>query len=155
MTVITTPQHSGVSDAVEDLHLPDASNVSQELSSLAHPTPDGEDLPVLSCPCSASRLVASIHQHLSLPPSVNVDDLATIHLELSAKLMDLARQLEQASFRDTYRDLSSDSHQKIRAIESKRAHCCQLNEDWEQTIKEVQRLPGFKDFLQPQAITAL
>ncbi|KAJ6574229.1 CHAT domain-containing protein [Mycena capillaripes] len=89
--------------------------------------------------------------HLRTP----LDDLATIHLELSIKLRDLARQLEQASFRDTYWDPSLDSQQQIRSIESKGARCRQLNEDWEKMIKEIQTLPGFEDFMQPGAIAAL
>ncbi|KAF8145064.1 CHAT domain-containing protein [Mycena galopus ATCC 62051] len=89
--------------------------------------------------------------HLRTP----LDDLATIRPDLSAKLTDFAWQLEQASFRDTSRNISTDTQQRIRSIESEGARCRQLNEDWEQTIKKVQKLPGFEDFMRPKAITAL
>jgi hypothetical protein len=83
------------------------------------------------------------------------DTLQTSHSDLSNKLTDLARQLEKASFRDTSRKPLTDTYQKIRSIESEGARCRQLNEDWEQTIKEVQKLPGFEDFMQPKAMVAL
>ncbi|KAJ6571256.1 CHAT domain-containing protein [Mycena capillaripes] len=83
-----------------------------------------------------------------------LDDLATISPQLSAKLTDLSRQLELAAFRDTSRE-KLDTQQKIRSIESEGARCRQLNEEWRQTIGEVQKLPGFEDFMQPRAMANL
>ncbi|KAF8177991.1 CHAT domain-containing protein, partial [Mycena galopus ATCC 62051] len=89
--------------------------------------------------------------HLQTP----LDHLVTIHPGLFTKLEDLAAQLEQASFRDTSRNPSTDSQQKIRSIESDGAHCRQLNKDWETTVEEVRKLPGFEDFMQPKVIATL
>ncbi|KAJ6527473.1 hypothetical protein B0H19DRAFT_1243293 [Mycena capillaripes] len=88
--------------------------------------------------------------HLRTP----AENLATVHPDLSTKLTDLARQLEHASFRDTFED-SMKTQQIIRSIESEGLRCRQLNEDWEQTIKEVQSLPGFEHFMQPKDIFTL
>ncbi|KAJ6571258.1 CHAT domain-containing protein [Mycena capillaripes] len=83
-----------------------------------------------------------------------LDNLATISPWLSAKTKNLSRQLELAAFQDTSRDIL-DTQQKILSIESDSARCRQLNEEWEETVKEVQKLPGFKDFMQPKAMAAL
>ncbi|KAJ6556003.1 CHAT domain-containing protein [Mycena capillaripes] len=89
--------------------------------------------------------------HLRTP----LDDLAAVHPDLSAKLTDLAAQLEKASFRNAYRNTSTGNQHKIRSIESEGARCRQLNEDWEKTVKEVQQLPEFEDFMQPKVIGTL
>ncbi|KAJ6585772.1 CHAT domain-containing protein [Mycena capillaripes] len=83
-----------------------------------------------------------------------LDDLAMVHPKLSARLADLSQQLELAAFRDTSRE-TLNMQQKLRSIESEGSHCQQLNEDWEQTIKEVQLLPGFENFMVPKAMAAL
>ncbi|KAJ7215907.1 CHAT domain-containing protein [Mycena pura] len=88
--------------------------------------------------------------HLRTP----AENLATVHPDLSTKLTDLARQLEHASFRDTAEE-SVKTQQITRSIESEGLRCRQLNEDWEQTIKEVQSLPGFEHFMQPKDIFTL
>jgi hypothetical protein len=41
------------------------------------------------------------------------------------------------------------------SIESEGRHCQQLNECWEETIKDVRIFPGFEDFMRPKAINAL
>jgi hypothetical protein len=89
--------------------------------------------------------------HLRTP----LDALTIIRSDLSTKLTGLARQLEQASFRDASRNISMDTYQRIRSIESEGRHCRDLNEDWVQTVQEVQSLPGFEDFMRPKAIVAL
>ncbi|KAJ7930920.1 CHAT domain-containing protein, partial [Mycena leptocephala] len=89
--------------------------------------------------------------HLRTP----LDDLATIQPDFAAKLTNLAKKLEQASFRDTSRNQLTDTQPKIMSIESAGRHCQQLNEQWEETIKNVQTLSGFEDFMQPKAINVL
>ncbi|KAJ7897001.1 CHAT domain-containing protein, partial [Mycena leptocephala] len=89
--------------------------------------------------------------HLRTP----LDDLATIRPDFAAKLANLAKKLEQASFRDTSRNRLTDTQQKIMSIESEGRHCQQLNEQWEETIKDVRTLSGFEDFMQPKAINVL
>ncbi|KAJ7848420.1 CHAT domain-containing protein, partial [Mycena leptocephala] len=96
----------------------------------------------------------SIFWSQALHLRTSFDDLAAIHPGLSTKLTNLATQLEQASFRDTSRDIMM-TQKEIRSIESESAHCRQLNEGWEKTIKEVQSMPGFEDFMQPKAIAML
>ncbi|KAJ7813569.1 CHAT domain-containing protein, partial [Mycena leptocephala] len=88
--------------------------------------------------------------HLRTP----LHDLATIRPDIAAKLTNLAKKLEQASFRDTSRNQLTDTH-KIMSIESEGRHCQQLNEQWEETIKDVRHLPGFEDFMRPKAINVL
>jgi hypothetical protein len=84
-----------------------------------------------------------------------LDNLATIQPDLAAKLTNLAKQLDQASFRDTTRDQLTDTQHKIMSIELEGRHCQQLNEQWEETIKDVRYLPGFEDFMQPKGINVL
>ncbi|KAJ7813576.1 CHAT domain-containing protein [Mycena leptocephala] len=89
--------------------------------------------------------------HLRTP----LDDLATIRPDIATKLTNLAKQLEQASFRDTSRNQLTDTQHKIMSIESEGRRCQQLNEQWEETIKDVRHLPGFEDFMRPKAINVL
>lgn len=89
--------------------------------------------------------------HLRTP----LDDLATIWPDIAAKLTNLAKKLEQASFRDTSRKRLTDTQHKIMSIESEGRHCQRLNEQWEETIKDVRTLSGFEDFMQPKAINVL
>ncbi|KAJ7500919.1 CHAT domain-containing protein [Mycena galericulata] len=89
--------------------------------------------------------------HLRTP----LDTLAGIHPGLAHKLTELSRQLERTSFRDTSKDLLTNSQDKIIAIESEGKRCRELNEDWEQVINSVRMLPGFKDFMRPKSIVAL
>ncbi|KAJ7642502.1 CHAT domain-containing protein [Mycena polygramma] len=91
--------------------------------------------------------------HLQTP----LDTLATMHPDLAAKLADISRQLEKASFRDVSisRATFADSQHEIMAIESEGARCRKLNEDWDQCIEAIQMLPGFGDFMQPKKMAAL
>ncbi|KAJ6532462.1 CHAT domain-containing protein [Mycena capillaripes] len=89
--------------------------------------------------------------HLRTP----LNDLAQVQPELSAKLTDISRKLEQASFRDTSRNAFTDTPEKIMSIESEGNHCRELNEEWDELIKSVQLLPGFEDFMQPKGINTL
>jgi hypothetical protein len=41
------------------------------------------------------------------------------------------------------------------SIESEGHHLRQLNNEWEETLKDVRRLPGFEDFMGPKAIKVL
>ncbi|KAJ6549556.1 CHAT domain-containing protein [Mycena vulgaris] len=84
-----------------------------------------------------------------------LDALSTVRPDLSGKLTDLARQLEQAAFRDTSRNLSTDPQHKVIAIELEGARCRQLNEDWEEVVKSVRMLDGFENFMRSKDITAL
>jgi hypothetical protein len=89
--------------------------------------------------------------HLQTP----LDDLETVRPDLAAKLKSLGKQLELASFRDTSRNQLADTQHKIMSIESEGSHCRRLNDEWEETIKDVRILPGFEDFMRPRAINAL
>ncbi|KAJ6537190.1 CHAT domain-containing protein [Mycena capillaripes] len=84
-----------------------------------------------------------------------LNDLAQVKPDLSAKLTDISRQLEQASFRDTSRNALTDTQEEIRSIESEGSRCRQLNEEWEELIGSVRLLPGFEDFMQPKRINTL
>ncbi|KAJ7202337.1 CHAT domain-containing protein [Mycena pura] len=82
-----------------------------------------------------------------------LDVLGSIRPDLSAKLTELSGQLEQASFRETSRNVLTDT--QVISIESEGTHCRRLNEEWEDVIKCVRLLPGFEDFMQPKSINAL
>ncbi|KAJ6554753.1 CHAT domain-containing protein [Mycena capillaripes] len=82
-----------------------------------------------------------------------LDVLGAIRPDLSAKLTELSRQLEQASFRDTSRNLLTDT--QVISLESEGNHCRRLNGEWEDVIKCVRLLPGFEDFMQPKSINTL
>jgi hypothetical protein len=84
-----------------------------------------------------------------------LEQLANVKPDLAAKLRELSRQLEQASFRDTSRNLLVDTQHKVIAMEAEAAHCRQLNEDWDEVIKSVRMLSGFKDFMHPKSIASL
>ncbi|KAF8180263.1 CHAT domain-containing protein [Mycena galopus ATCC 62051] len=89
--------------------------------------------------------------HLRTP----LEQLDNIRSDLASRLREIARQLEHASFRDTSRNLSSDAQSKVISMEAEGTRCRQLNKDWEDTIKSVQTLPGFEDFMRPKRIASL
>jgi hypothetical protein len=84
-----------------------------------------------------------------------LDALAAIQPDLSSKLTEISRQLEQASFRDTSQYALNDSPVKVMSIESEDIRCQKLNEKWEDVIKSIRLLHGFEDFMQPKGINAL
>ncbi|KAF8177479.1 CHAT domain-containing protein [Mycena galopus ATCC 62051] len=84
-----------------------------------------------------------------------LDALATIRPELSARLKDIAMQLERASFRDTSWNALIEPQQKIISLESEGAHCRALNEEWDEVIESCRLLRGFGDFMLPKSISAL
>jgi hypothetical protein len=90
--------------------------------------------------------------HLRTP---RLDHLAKVDPQLASKLRELSQQLEQASFRDTSRDLLTETQQEAITIEAEAAWCRKLNHDWEETIKAVQKLPDFADFMCPKSIASL
>ncbi|KAJ7815763.1 hypothetical protein B0H13DRAFT_1924004 [Mycena leptocephala] len=89
--------------------------------------------------------------HLRTP----LDQLANVRPDLAIKLRELSRQLEHASFRDTSRNLFTDTQRKVISMEAEGTRCRELNEDWEEAVKSVRLLPGFEDFMQPKKIVAL
>ncbi|KAJ6554951.1 CHAT domain-containing protein [Mycena vulgaris] len=89
--------------------------------------------------------------HLRTP----IDDLRTVHPALATKLAELSRKLEQSSFRDTSRNLQSDSHRNVMSMEAEGVKCRQLNDEWIQTVESVRLLPGFEDFMRPKGISPL
>ncbi|KAF8144052.1 CHAT domain-containing protein [Mycena galopus ATCC 62051] len=84
-----------------------------------------------------------------------LDGLAEIAPDLDRRLAVLSRELEKVSFRDTSRNLFTDTQHQVISVESEGIRCHQLNEAWEEVIKSVQMLPGFQDFMQPKSINAL
>ncbi|KAJ7253856.1 CHAT domain-containing protein [Mycena rebaudengoi] len=89
--------------------------------------------------------------HLRTP----LGQLGKADRQLASKLRTLSQQLEQASFRDISRDLSTESQQEALGIEAEAAWCRKLNDDWEETIQAVQKLPGFEDFMRLKSIASL
>ncbi|KAJ7753922.1 CHAT domain-containing protein [Mycena maculata] len=89
--------------------------------------------------------------HLRTP----LDILGSAHPQLALQISALARELEQASFRETRRKLSSDRQNEAISIELEARQCHRLNSEWQLAIESVQMLPGFEDFMQPKGIMAL
>ncbi|KAJ7120831.1 CHAT domain-containing protein [Mycena epipterygia] len=84
-----------------------------------------------------------------------LDQLANVEPELATRLRKLSRQLDQASFRDTPQNVSTDGQQNIRSIEAVATRCHRLNEEWEETIEAVHKLAGFEDLMRSKSITLL
>ncbi|KAJ7737592.1 CHAT domain-containing protein [Mycena maculata] len=89
--------------------------------------------------------------HLRTP----LNRLESSHPDLASRIAALARELEQASFRETRRNLSPDTQDNAISIELEGARCHRLNRDWDEAINSVQMLPGFEDFMRPKGIMAL
>jgi hypothetical protein len=89
--------------------------------------------------------------HLRTP----VDKLEDVKPELASKLRQLSQKLEQASFRNTSRNILKDTQRQLMSIEAVAAQYRQLNEAWDETISAVRKAPGFEDFLQPKSIASL
>ncbi|KAJ6484145.1 CHAT domain-containing protein [Mycena sanguinolenta] len=84
-----------------------------------------------------------------------LDHLEKIDRKLASDLREISRELEQGSFRDTSRSTEEVSQSHIIAIEAVGARCRYLQEKWTQTVKAVQELRGFEDFLRPKGIASL
>ncbi|KAJ7256330.1 hypothetical protein C8J57DRAFT_1650781 [Mycena rebaudengoi] len=88
--------------------------------------------------------------HLRTP----VDKLESVKPELATKLRGLSQQLEQASFRNTSWNMK-DTQRQLMSIEAVAAECRQLNDEWDQAVSAVRKVPGFEDFLQPKSFVSL
>ncbi|KAJ7438299.1 CHAT domain-containing protein [Mycena galericulata] len=84
-----------------------------------------------------------------------VDKLENVKPELSTNLRHLSQQLEQASFRDISQNISMNTQRHLRSIEAMAAQCRKLNDEWDETVNAVRKVPGFEDFLQPKTIASL
>ncbi|KAJ7200310.1 CHAT domain-containing protein [Mycena pura] len=74
---------------------------------------------------------------------------------LALQLRRLAKELELASFRDTTRNLRTDSQDKAIAMEAAGTQFRHLNDEWDATLRSVRLLPGFEHFMGPQEIAVL
>ncbi|KAF7336535.1 hypothetical protein MSAN_02285600 [Mycena sanguinolenta] len=83
-----------------------------------------------------------------------LDDLEKVDSKLASDLREISRELEQGSFRDTSRNTEEVLQSHIIAIEAVGVHCRQLQERWTETVKTVQNLRGFEDFLRPKGIAS-
>ncbi|KAJ7720007.1 hypothetical protein DFH07DRAFT_784527 [Mycena maculata] len=92
-------------------------------------------------------------QALHIRTLLNILEIS--HPQLASQLSALASELEQPSFRNTLRNLSTDTQHEAITIELEGDRCQCLNADWQQSISSVQKLPGFEDFMQPKGIMAL
>ncbi|KAJ7447309.1 CHAT domain-containing protein [Mycena galericulata] len=86
-----------------------------------------------------------------------LDHLEKVDRSLADRLREISRELEQGSFRDTSRNTEtiSESQRHIMSIEAVGVRCRELQEEWTETVKAVQNLPGFEDFLRPKGIASL
>ncbi|KAJ6589617.1 CHAT domain-containing protein [Mycena capillaripes] len=89
--------------------------------------------------------------HLRAP----LDHLANTDPQLARKLRKLSQQLEQASFRDISRELMTETQHLAMAIEAETVRCRKLNEEREETMIAVRKLPGFEDFIRLRSIDSL
>ncbi|KAJ7210756.1 hypothetical protein GGX14DRAFT_624867 [Mycena pura] len=84
-----------------------------------------------------------------------LDKLENVKPKLATKLRHLSQELEQASFRDTSRNISRDTQRQIMSIEAVAVQCRKLNHEWDETVDAVRKVPGFEDFLLPKDIVSL
>ncbi|KAJ6546223.1 CHAT domain-containing protein [Mycena vulgaris] len=89
--------------------------------------------------------------HLRTP----VDKLQNSEPQLASKLRHISHQLEQASFRDISRNIFMDTQHQVMSIEAAANQCRQLNQEWDETVNAIRKVPGFEDFLQPKSIASL
>ncbi|KAJ6586579.1 CHAT domain-containing protein [Mycena sp. CBHHK59/15] len=84
-----------------------------------------------------------------------LDKLGHANPTLASKLLQLSQALEQASFRDTKRNLAADTYKRVISIEAEGARCRLLNQEWDEVVNSVRMLPEFRDFMRPKSIVAL
>ncbi|KZT65025.1 hypothetical protein DAEQUDRAFT_731875 [Daedalea quercina L-15889] len=85
-------------------------------------------------------------------------DLDAIRPDLANKLRELSRMLEKGALRDASRPRSTVSTQDGDfglEYEKETAHFSELNADWMEIIEEIQRVPGFQDFLGNKSFDSL
>jgi tetratricopeptide (TPR) repeat protein len=80
-----------------------------------------------------------------------MDDLAAVHPELARKLQQISEALDHASAPATSLAMSTP----VDSLESQAQARRRLAEDWERTVEETRRLPGFEDFLRPSKFAKL
>ncbi|KAJ7190811.1 CHAT domain-containing protein [Mycena pura] len=89
--------------------------------------------------------------HLRTP----LDKLADVDPTLASKLQDISRKLEKASFRDTSRNVLTDTQHQLMSIEAMAVQSRHLSEEWDKTLDAIRKVAGFEDFLQPRSIASL
>ncbi|KIM40921.1 hypothetical protein M413DRAFT_445696 [Hebeloma cylindrosporum] len=83
-----------------------------------------------------------------------LDDLQLVAPELSHKLQNISRILEQTSLRDVSRNLF-DTTERVISAEQEAIRYRHLNEEWLATLEEVRKLEGFEEFLRPNSSVKL
>ncbi|PVF91415.1 hypothetical protein CPB86DRAFT_337782, partial [Serendipita vermifera] len=78
-----------------------------------------------------------------------VDELREVNSALAGRLLQVARLLDHGSQLSDFSDESSSS------LEEEERQYRKLTAEWESIIKQVQSLPGFKDFLRPLSSSQL
>ncbi|KAJ6512345.1 CHAT domain-containing protein [Mycena vulgaris] len=98
----------------------------------------------------------SVFWSQSLHLRTSLDDLRISYPVLANKLAELSWRLEQSSFRDTSRNLHSDSHHRVMSLEAEGLNCRRLNDEWVTTVESIRStIPGFEDFMQPKPMRTL
>ncbi|KAJ7193018.1 CHAT domain-containing protein [Mycena pura] len=84
-----------------------------------------------------------------------LDELERIDSPLASRLREISRQLEQASFRHTKRQLAVDAYQDVVSVEAEGSRCRRLNQEWNDVVDAIRMLPGFETLMRPEPIAAL
>ncbi|KDR74447.1 hypothetical protein GALMADRAFT_269334 [Galerina marginata CBS 339.88] len=82
-----------------------------------------------------------------------IGDLEAVDPELAEKLRSVGRKLEAGSFGGVPLKGSDDKGRLTEHQESIRLR--QLNSEWDGTLAQIRKLPGFENFLQPRRLSAL
>ncbi|KAJ7648606.1 CHAT domain-containing protein, partial [Mycena polygramma] len=132
---------------VAALHL-DVSSRQQMLSTV-------RDLGQHSLAVELLEASRSVFWSQALQIQMPLGNLEAMRPDLFQKLKALSGQLEQTSFREP-RSLSTDKDpHTILSIEAAGVRYQQINLEWDEVIKSVRVLPGFKDFLRPRPMKKL
>ncbi|KAJ6613851.1 hypothetical protein B0H10DRAFT_1804707, partial [Mycena sp. CBHHK59/15] len=97
----------------------------------------------------------SIFWSQALHLCTSLHNLSIIKPHLASKISVLSWELEMGSFRDASRNVSIDTHQKAMSIEAEGIRFHTLNDELEETMKSVRKLPGFDDFMRTKSMVAL
>ncbi|KAF8182822.1 CHAT domain-containing protein [Mycena galopus ATCC 62051] len=149
-TIARSYHHSSVLPQLAALHL-DLPSRQQMMSSTQGLTLASD---AATCAVESGQYDTAV-EFLEASRSIFWSQALQLRTPLDALASNIARQLEQGSFRDTSRNVLTDTQQKLISIESEGARCRRLNGEWEEIIRSVRMLPGFEDFMQPKRMSAL
>ncbi|KAJ6482237.1 hypothetical protein DFH09DRAFT_1107403 [Mycena vulgaris] len=84
-----------------------------------------------------------------------LDDLKIADPELASKVSTLSKELERGTFREISKDDLADNVTNVIVVEAEGTRLRQCNQEWDETLNSVRKLPGFESFMRPKGINLL